>query len=338
MATNKNAQLRYLTLDRCFGKLTQNFTIDKLVEACNNALLELNPESTGVKKRQVYEDIKFMRDSLSYDAPIETKKDGRYTYYFYEDRDFTIKKQLLTDQETQQMKETLMTLSRFKGMPQFDWMDEMVTRLKQSLLLTSEEKVISFDENEELTGRKYIGELYQAIVSKQSLTIGYQKYTDDAPTEQVIHPYHLKQYNKRWFLFALNDEYQNISNYPLDRIKSIAKSKVSYIENKEIDFDKYFYYVIGVTIDLDAKLETVELKVDNSLLPYIVTKPIHPDQDVIHYDDYAIVKLKLQINYELKSLILSHGKKVEVMKPLELREEIAAIAKQMTTNYLTCAE
>ena len=335
MATNKNAQIRYLTLDRCFRNPGKDYTVAMLLEECNKALLEIDTNSTGVKRRQLYDDITFMQDALGYDAPIEKRKDGRYTYYFYEDRDFSITNQPMNEQEAQQIKDTLMTLSRFKGMPQFDWMEEMITRLEQSFSLTSEEKVISFDENEYLTGRDYIGELYQAIVNKQSLTIAYQSYKQDEPTEQVVHPYHLKQYNKRWFLFALNDEYQNISNYPLDRIKSIAKSKVNYIPNLDINFEEYFEDVVGVSISPDKVVEKVILKVDASLLPYIATKPLHESQVILkeYPQEGHFIQLKVQLNYELESLILSYGEKVEVVKPLVLRESIVEKIKIVNKKY-----
>lgn len=335
MATNKNAQIRYLTLDRCFSNPRKNFTVALLLDECNKALSEVDPNSTGIQRRQLYDDINFMQDTLGYDAPIEKRKDGRYTYYFYEDRDFSITNQPINEQEAQQIKDTLITLSRFRGMPQFDWMDEMVTRLEQSFSLTSEEKVISFDENEYLMGRDYIGELYQAIVDKQSLSIAYQSYNQDEPIEMVIHPYHLKQYNKRWFLFALNDEYQNISNYPLDRIKSIAKSKVSYVPNASVNFEEYFEDVVGVSISPDKAVEKVILKIDASLMPYITTKPLHESQAILkeYPQEGHFIQLKVQLNYELESLILSYGDKIEVLEPQVLKERISGIVSRSAEQY-----
>jgi hypothetical protein len=91
MATNKNATIRYQTLDRCFRNPGRKYNIDDLVYACNEALYDIDTNSSGIKKRQVYEDIKFMQDSRGFDAPIETYKDGRNAYYRYEDLSFSIK-------------------------------------------------------------------------------------------------------------------------------------------------------------------------------------------------------------------------------------------------------
>ena len=69
MSTNKNAQLRYQILNRCFSNFRQRYTIDDLVEEVNEKLYDLN--GTEVSLRQIREDIKFMRDSVGYNAPVE---------------------------------------------------------------------------------------------------------------------------------------------------------------------------------------------------------------------------------------------------------------------------
>ena len=74
MATNKNAQLRYQILDRCFSNFGRQYTIDDLVEEVNDRLLDIN--GTEVSLRQIREDIKFKRDSVGYNAPIEVASTG----------------------------------------------------------------------------------------------------------------------------------------------------------------------------------------------------------------------------------------------------------------------
>ena len=69
------------------------------MEACNDALLDIDPYSSGVKRRQIYDDIKFMQDSRGFDAPIESFKDGRNAYYRYTDSNFSINNQPLNEQE-----------------------------------------------------------------------------------------------------------------------------------------------------------------------------------------------------------------------------------------------
>lgn len=67
MSANKNAQLRYQILDRCFSNFKKKYTIDDLIEEVNEKLYDMN--GIEVSLRQIREDIKFMRDRMGYDAP-----------------------------------------------------------------------------------------------------------------------------------------------------------------------------------------------------------------------------------------------------------------------------
>ena len=63
MAINKNALIRFHALDKCFSNFSKKFYLDDLLEYCNEALYELNPDGDGIKKRQLFEDIKFIPNS-----------------------------------------------------------------------------------------------------------------------------------------------------------------------------------------------------------------------------------------------------------------------------------
>ena len=55
-------------------------------------LINENHLSTGIQMRQLRKDIKHMRSSDGYDAPIVSEiGDGRKEYYFYSDPSFSIK-------------------------------------------------------------------------------------------------------------------------------------------------------------------------------------------------------------------------------------------------------
>ena len=267
MATNKNASIRYIALDKCFRNPGRKYYMEDLIEVCNDALLDIDPETSGVKRRQIYDDIKFMRDSKGYDAPIESFKDGRKAYYRYSDMSFSINNQPLNEQEAQQLQSSLATLSRFSGLPQFAWIEELSTRLEHEFKLASNAKVIAFEENPYLKGLDFLKDLYTAIVNEQVLEIIYQPFNWEKEKKTCIHPYYLKQYNNRWYCLGLNDTYKSIENLSLDRIVSFQVCKKSYIKNTSVDFEEHFEDVVGVTIPTNAELEEVRLKINKKLLP-----------------------------------------------------------------------
>jgi predicted DNA-binding transcriptional regulator YafY len=334
MATNKNATIRYQTLDRCFRNPGRKYNIEDLVNACNEALLDVDPLSSGIKKRQVYDDIKFMQDSRGFDAPIETYKDGRNAYYRYEDLGFSINNQPLNEQEAQQLKESLLTLRRFKGLPQFDWMEELSARLEHTFQLKSSQNVISFEENLFLTGREFISPIYNAIVNQKALNIVYQSFKQEESVELEFHPYHLKQYNNRWFVFGIVTGNTNMTNLPLDRIFSIDESNNKYVPNDSVDFEEYFEDVIGVSVPNSSVLQKVMLKIDRELWPYIKTKPLHGSQKVKQEtNEFTLIQLEVHLNYELESLILSRGEAIVVLEPAELREKVKKRIQQLLNKY-----
>lgn len=333
MSTNKNAIIRYQALNRCLRNPGRKYYIEDLIEACNDSLMDIDPSSTGVKKRQVYDDMKFMSDSQGFDAPIESLKDGKKVYYRYSDLSFSINNQPLNEREAQQLKEALLTLSRFKGIPQFEWVDEIKTRLEASFQLKSQEKVIEFEENPYLRGKEHIGVLYDAIISRQIIDITYHAFNKEQCEQIVLNPYFLKQYNSRWFLFGYNESRKAISNLALDRITSIRATN-HHFGTITWDADEFFEDVVGVTVNVNAEPIRILLQVRKSLWPYIESKPIHGSQKVKSKDsDTVTLELCLQINYELTAKLFAFGEDVKVLAPQELKDRIKAKAEALLKNY-----
>ncbi len=336
MATNKHATIRYNALDQCFNNIGRRYFIEDLVQACNSAIYEYTGTLEGVKKRQVYEDIKFMESEQGWSVELKKNRDGRKVFYRYTEKNFSIKNQALNETEVKQLKETLTVLNRFKGMPQFDWVEEINVRLQTEFQLeNSTKKNIEFEQNPYLKGLNWFSELFNAIQYKKVLKIKYQGFRQAIPAAQIIHPYYLKQYNNRWFLFGFNEKFDNISNFSLDRIIEIEEIHKTYIENTNIDFSEYFEDVVGVTVKKDKDPEKILLKIEKSLFPYIESKPIHGSQKTKENTiDFAIIELLLQVNYEFISLILSFGEHIEIVEPENLKTIIKLKAEKILEKYL----
>jgi predicted DNA-binding transcriptional regulator YafY len=335
MATNKHAIIRYQTLDKCFRNPGRKYFIEDLVEACSNALYEFTGSDTGIKRRQILEDIKFMESSQGWDISLERIRDGHKVYFKYEDRNFSINNQPLNETEENQLKEALLTLSRFKGMPQFEWVDEITARLDSGLGLSHQSiNIIEFEQNNYLKGLEYITPIYNAILYRNTIQIDYRSFKINLNQRIVFHPYFLKQYNNRWYVFGLNDESKFVINLALDRITGIESNKKKYVPNKNVDFNEYFENIVGVTLPNNGKIENVFLKIANSLYPYIQTKPVHGSQKLKEQGEtHSIISLDLISNFELESIILSYGEGIEVIHPKSLRERIKKRIEIINKNY-----
>jgi hypothetical protein len=72
MPANKNALIRYKTIDNCLRNRYRRWTLEDLVDACSDALYDMEGIRKGVSIRTVQGDIQMMRsDKLVYNAPIE---------------------------------------------------------------------------------------------------------------------------------------------------------------------------------------------------------------------------------------------------------------------------
>jgi predicted DNA-binding transcriptional regulator YafY len=281
MATNKHATIRYHALDRCFSNYGRKYFIEDLIDACNEAIFEFAGIEDGVKRRQVFDDITFMESEQAWSIPLERIKDGKRVYYRYSDKSFSIKNHGINQAEAEQLKETLTILTRFKGMPQFEWIEEMQIRLEDTFKLKGNlQSSVGFEQNPFLKGLNHFTGIFNAIQHEVTLKVKYQGYKQEKPSEVILHPWYLKQYNNRWFLFGLNEEYNTITNFALDRIIEFKESKMKFRKNDEVNFDEYFDDIIGVTVKREASVEKLLLKLSKEIWPYIESKPLHGSQKI----------------------------------------------------------
>lgn len=325
MATNKQASIRYNILDICLSNRFRRYTFNDLLKACNTKLTEINPDHTGISVRTLREDLKYMRSAEGWDAPIQTYRDGKFTYYRYSEPDYSINQKPLKQNELEQLKAAMEVLSRFEGLPQFEWVNELIPALTQTFILEKDAgAIIGFDSNQFLKGKENISALFYHIRYKKVLNTTYQSFNSELPTVMVIHPYYLRQYNNRWFLFGWNSDLNKVSILALDRIISIQENNnIIFVENISFDPVDYFEDIVGVSRIEGNNLEHIILHFSPSSAPYILSKPLHGSQKIVQKSENGVsVSIDVIPNYELETLILSHGERVKVLEPEEFRVRI----------------
>ena len=334
MATNKNAQLRYQILDRCFSNFQKRYEIDDLLDEVNEQLLDIF--GTTVSIRQIREDIKYMRDRVSFNAPIVAYPyDGKKCFYRYSDRNYSIYNNDLSVADLNKLQSTIDMLGRFRGTAANVWLEEVISNLEYRFGLKSNaEHLVSFEQNEQLKGIEHLADIIDATVNHQTLAIVYLTFKGKE-IAMTIHPYYVKQYNGRWFLYGLNDELNRISNLALDRIQSYEKSEKPFRKNEHYDFSTYFDDVIGATIpNDDVKKEAIGLRFSINRFPYVVSKPIHKSQKVID-EINGIVEIQVRPTRELDQQLFSFIPDVEVLYPEWYGQQILEKIEENLKKYLS---
>ena len=301
MPINKNALIRYKILDSCFRNPGKKYFIEDLIEACCTALEEIDPDTDGISLRSIRTDIAFMKSSQGWEIELGENREGKKKYYRYVDSSFSINNMPLNEMEINQLKSAVDILAQFKGMPQFEWMGELLPKLKQGIdIKETSATIIEFDNNQYLKGIEKLGDLYNAIFYKKVLQVSYQPFENQTADNVIIHPYYLKQYNNRWFLFGYNPfNEKNDWNLAIDRILHIEEIKGKYKKNTGIDWTEYFEDIIGVTKPVNAPVENITLHFLGKTGKYMESKPLHGSQKSKWLDTTTFeVNLQLIINYE----------------------------------------
>lgn len=323
MAVNKNALIRYKTIDKCLQNNFRQWTLNDLIEAVSDALYEYEGKDVDVSKRTVQLDLQMMRsDKLGYNAPIKVYD---RKYYKYDDEDYSITNSPISNQDLSKLSEAVSFLKQFQGFSHFEELGSMVQKLEDHVYTqkTHEKSLIDFEKNENLKGLKFLDILYQFILKKEAIDITYQSFKARHESTFTFHPYLLKEFRNRWFVIGKRLKNEGLMNLALDRIIAINKSEKAFVLDETFNTETYYKNAIGVSVSPNLEPEKVLLYVNHKQAPYVLTKPFHASQKEVNRDNYGVtISLDVQLNFELEKEILGLGEGIKVIAPERLKRNI----------------
>ncbi len=321
MPVNRNALIRYKTIDNCLRNSYRKWTLEDLIDACSDALYEFEGIRKGISKRTIQMDIQLMRsEKLGYSAPIVVYENK---YYKYADSDYSITNLPLSEQDIKNMSDAVEVLRQFKQFSHFSEMSNVVRKLESHITSVKSKSVpvIDFEKNESLKGLEFLDVIYQAILNQKTLRINYKSFKAKNTNRIIFYPYLLKEYRNRWFVYGAKKYGLILQNLALDRITKIfSVESEPYIENTFFDPASFFDDMVGVTKSPASSSETVRFIANSQNAPYISTKPIHKSQKIIEtYDDGSVLyELNVVINHELQRDFFAYADGVTVLQPQHL--------------------
>lgn len=337
MPVNRNALIRYRTIDRCLQNRRRKWTIEDLIDACNEALYEFEGRKQSVSLRTIRLDLSAMRsDKLGYNAPIIVRDKK---YYSYEDPEYSITNTPLSSQDLGILQEVSGLLRQFKGFSHFAGMNELIKRLEDMVYSERHQQpsVIDFEKNDLLEGIEWLDVLHKAILANTTLKIHYQSFKARSRSELIFYPYLLKEYRNRWFVLGMKKEGKEILTFALDRIHDIAPLPDENYRGHD-GFDPYTYFAPIVGVTRNAGLEPVEVRfqANREHAPYIRTKPIHASQRVVEESAMGtLFSITVIPNFELERELIGFGEGLKVLSPSSLVRRIRKRIRLMNESYLT---
>lgn len=161
MPKNKNAEYRFMVLDRCFSDFHHKYSIEDLLEKVNDKLYDANGSKSMIMVRQLRGDFNAIRKMLPDGIYLEAiPYDGKKCYYRYSEPDFSIYRNELSVAEVQNLRSTIEMLSKYRGLPSNGWLEEVISNLEIRFgVKGNAENLVSFGQNEQLKGLEYLSDI-----------------------------------------------------------------------------------------------------------------------------------------------------------------------------------
>ena len=184
------------------------------------------------------------------------------------------------------------------------------------------------------SGRKFLATIIQAIRDNKKLEIRYKSFRQVEAVSMIVEPYFLKEFKRRWYLYAYKGDPDGPHIFALDRMIMVDVLPDEFAVPAKFMSGDYFRGVYGISVYPNVKVENVSLRVSVEQVQYLRTLPLHESQvEVVTENDYSIFEYDVKPNYEFMRDILALGSSVEVLAPMDLKKKVKDEINKMIENY-----
>lgn len=237
----------------------------------------------------------------------------------------------MSEDEKQLLGEAMKLLGQFDGLPHLDRLEA----LRAGLDIRPSRQIISFTKNP-LGDSTLLGQIFTLISNRVVIDLHYHVF--DVPDEHrsvVVHPYLLREYNRRWYLICAAADTGKILNFALDRIERVEPLPGRVYRPYDGDLGERFEDIIGVTLYDDRPLQTIVFWVSDRSKNYVLTKPLHESQRNIRGEQEESLRhqhpaltggrffsIDCIENYELLRELCAFGADLLVLSPTDIRQKV----------------
>lgn len=181
-----------------------------------------------------------------------------------------------------------------------------------------------------------VDDLTLGIEEKRRVKIKYQSFSSENPEQYVIHPYLLLYHQGKTYIVGYSEKREAIRHWKLDRVMKTEVLSGTFERLPDFSPDKYRDSMFAVyhSHAPDGEPIEIEIRFDASAARYVGEHFWNKSQKIKKRNDGgAVMTLTLDNTVEIKAWILSFGRAAEVIRPTELREQIAEEVRALAEKY-----
>lgn len=300
--------------------LKSYYLIIKYIEGCTNRnhkpskkeiMDKLRDEDLGKSDRTLDRNLEDIRDEFG----IEIKYDKRLKGYYI-------------DREESANLEYMLRFCEMSVSAQV--IIESLKEGKEAL------QYIAFDSSDNLKGVHQLRNFLLAIRSNRMVCFEHSSFQKEGVNDYKIHPYLLKEYNRKWFIYGFWPEKQQFRIFGIDRISNMSLCDETFEPVKNFNPAAVFKDIVGISLKAfeDQPVQTIVISCDEEQGKYFKSLPWHSSFTVIRDTPQEFrFSVRLMPNYEFIQLMLKYCNRIQVLEPQWLREKMAQILSDAIAAY-----
>lgn len=293
-------------------------------------------EKLSVSEKTVQRDIDLMRDRMN--LPIEY--DQTHFGFYYTEQVVDIPGLELTEGEIVALFIARQALGQYAGTPFAAALKSACSRLEEelhdrvSLNLHELDTMMSFRNLGESPAQMEVFRLVnRAVMESVELTFDYHKINGREFEARRVQPLHLGCHENQWYLWAFDLQRAEMRTFALSRLKNPFVMRKKFKRPRKFAIDKHLHGSFGIFRGSNDYL--IRIRFDAFASRYVKEKKWHHSQEVVDLiSGETELTVKLNSLQEISRWVLSWGKHARVLEPQALIEELADVAKTLTTFYL----
>jgi predicted DNA-binding transcriptional regulator YafY len=179
---------------------------------------------------------------------------------------------------------------------------------------------------------EHFGVITRALLQRRRLRITYLTRTTGKESQRDVSPQRLVHYRDNWYLDAWCHAKDDLRVFSVDAIRKVMllPIKARHVPKRELQAILEIGY--GIFSGRDARWAKLCFTAERAR--WVATEQWHPKQRThVEPDGSYILEFPYSDSRELLGDILRHGEHVEVLAPVELRNEVAAALRRAAAVY-----